>query len=61
MPLVFWSGGRVIDATASVAPDVWRRHLGMLLDGLRAEAATPLPHPPLTRAQLNRTRERGAK
>jgi AcrR family transcriptional regulator len=54
MPLVFWTGGRVIEATASVAPELWRRHLGLLLDGLRAEAATPLPHPPLTQAQLNR-------
>ena len=51
----------MIEATASVAPDVWRRYLGLLLDGLRAEAATPLPHPPLTRAQLNRATERGAK
>ena len=54
MPLVFWTGGRVIEATAAVAPEFWRRYLGLLLDGLRAEAATPLPHPPLTRAQLNR-------
>ncbi len=54
MPLLFWTGGRVIEATAAVAPQFWRRHLGLLLDGLRAEAATPLPHPPLTRAQLNR-------
>src|SRR3989441_6421162 len=54
MPLVFWTGGRVIEATAAVAPEDWRRHLGLLLDRLRAEAATPLPHPPLTRAQLNR-------
>jgi AcrR family transcriptional regulator len=54
MPLLFWTGGRVIEATAAVAPEFWRRHLGLLLDGLRAEAATPLPHPPLTRAQLNR-------
>jgi AcrR family transcriptional regulator len=54
MPLVFWTGGRVVEATAAVAPEFWRRHLGLLLDGLRAEAATPLPHPPLTRAQLNR-------
>jgi AcrR family transcriptional regulator len=54
MPLIFWAGGRVIEATAGVAPEFWRRHLGLLLDGLRAEAATPLPHPPLTRAQLNR-------
>jgi AcrR family transcriptional regulator len=54
MPLVFWAGGRVIEATAAVAPELWRRHLGLLLDGLRAVAATPLPHPPLTRAQLKR-------
>ena len=54
MPVVFWAGGRVIEATAGVAPEFWRRHLGLLLDGLRAESATPLPHPPLTRAQLNR-------
>jgi AcrR family transcriptional regulator len=54
MPLVFWTGGRVIEATAAVAPEFWRRYLGLLLDGLRAEAATPLPHPPLTWAQLNR-------
>ena len=58
MPLVFWTGGRVIEATAAVAPEFWRRYLGLLLDGLRAEAATPLPHPPLTRAQLNRATQR---
>jgi AcrR family transcriptional regulator len=54
LPLVFWSADRVIDATAGVSPDFWRRYLALLLDGLRAAAATPLPHPPLTRAQLNR-------
>jgi AcrR family transcriptional regulator len=54
MPLIFWAGGRVIEATAAVAPELWRRHLGLLLDGLRAQAATPLAHPPLTRGQLNR-------
>ena len=53
-------GGRVIDVTGTVAPDFWRRYLGLVLDGLRAEAATPLPHPPLTRAQLNRATARGA-
>jgi AcrR family transcriptional regulator len=58
MPLVFWTGGCVIEATAAVAPKFWRRYLGLLLDGLRAEAATPLPHPPLTRAQLNRATRR---
>jgi AcrR family transcriptional regulator len=54
MPLVFWTGGRVVDATADVAPDLWRRFLGLMLDGLRAEAASPLPHPPLTPSQWNR-------
>jgi AcrR family transcriptional regulator len=54
MPLVFWTGDRVIDATAGIAPELWRRYLGFMLDGLRSEAASPLPHPPLTRAQWNR-------
>lgn len=54
LPLVFWTASRVIEQTASVAPDYWRRYLGLLLDGLRAEAATALPEPPLTRAQLAR-------
>ena len=44
----------MIETTASVAPEYWRRYLGLLLDGLRAEAATALPEPPLTRAQLAR-------
>jgi AcrR family transcriptional regulator len=55
LPLVFWTADRVIDRTAAVAPDYWRRFLGLLLDGLRADAATPLPRPPLTRAQLELT------
>src|SRR5439155_25346695 len=58
LPLVFWTAHRVIETTASIAPDVWRRYLGLLLDGLRAEAATPLPAPPLTRAQLTRAARR---
>ena len=58
MPFVIWSVGRVIEETRAVAPELWRRHLGFLLDGLRADAATPLPQPPLTRAQLDRVTER---
>jgi AcrR family transcriptional regulator len=57
LPLVFWTGGRVVEASAEVAPDLWRRYLGLLLDGLRATAATPLPRPALTRAQLTRLHE----
>jgi AcrR family transcriptional regulator len=54
LPLVFWTSGRVIELTAAVAPDFWRRHLALMLDGLRVEAATPLPQPPLTDAELER-------
>jgi AcrR family transcriptional regulator len=59
LSLVFWAAGRVIETTGAIAPAAWRRYLGFLLDGLRAGAATPLPAPPLTRAQLDRV-ERGA-
>ena len=31
-------------------PGIWRRYLGLMLDGLRPEAARPLPQPP-TRAE----------
>jgi AcrR family transcriptional regulator len=55
LPLVFWTADRVIDRTAAVATDYWRRYLALLLDGLRADAATSLLQPPLTRAQLERT------
>jgi AcrR family transcriptional regulator len=58
LPLVFWSAGRVVEKTSNVARDSWRRYLGFLLDGLRASAATPLPAPPLTRAQIERTHKR---
>jgi AcrR family transcriptional regulator len=60
LPLVFWSAGRVVEKTADVARDSWRRYLGFLLDGLRAPAATPLPAPPLTRGQIERTHRRRA-
>ena len=58
LPVLFWSGERVIHATAPVAPEYWRRYLALVLDGLRAEAATPLPGRPLTQAQLRRASQR---
>jgi AcrR family transcriptional regulator len=58
LPLVFWSSGRVIELTEPVAPDHWRRFLALLLDGLRAPAAAPLPGRPLTRDQVARATER---
>lgn len=60
MPLLFMTVGRVIEATGDTAPELWRRFLGLLLDGLRAERATPLPEPPLTWRQVERVgRKRG--
>ena len=46
--------GAVIDFAGPVAPDAWRRYLGIALDGLRSEgtARTPLTEPPLTDEQV---------
>lgn len=54
LSLIFMSAGRVVEMTADVAPEMWRRLLGLLIDGLRSEAATPLPHPALSFQQLDR-------
>jgi AcrR family transcriptional regulator len=53
LALLFWSFTPLIDATAEVAPNGWRRHLHWLLDGLRAEAATPQAEPPLSDEELH--------
>jgi hypothetical protein len=52
LALLFWSFAPLIDATAEVAPNAWRRHLHWLLDGVRADAATPQAEPPLTDEEL---------
>jgi AcrR family transcriptional regulator len=51
LTLITWAVVGIIDATRTSAPDAWRRHLALLLDGLHPEAAHPLPAP-ITRAQL---------
>jgi len=47
--------GRVIDFSGDVAPELWRRYLALLLDGLRGERAAPaaLPVAPLAREQMD--------
>jgi hypothetical protein len=50
--LLTWGIAATADATRDIAPDTWRRHLALLLDGLRPGAAHPLPVPPLTFGQL---------
>ena len=59
--LLLWTSGRVVDSTRDVAPEFWRRHLTLTLDGLRAGDASPLPHPPLTAAQHATAMERLAE
>lgn len=54
LAFIRWSNARVLAATGSIAPDVWRRYLALLLDGFRADAAHPLPEPPLTPRQTYR-------
>jgi AcrR family transcriptional regulator len=50
-----WANTRILQAgRAAGVPDAWRRHLGLLLDGFRAERAHPLPQPPLSPRQVHR-------
>lgn len=50
--LITWGIAATADATRDCAPDAWRRHLALLLDGLRPQAAHALPDLPLTVEQL---------
>jgi AcrR family transcriptional regulator len=55
LALVTWANSRILQAArAAGAPDAWRRHLGLLLDGFRADQATSLPEPPLSPRQVYR-------
>ncbi|SHN45079.1 TetR/AcrR family transcriptional regulator [Cryptosporangium aurantiacum] len=46
--LLMWAAVRATEGLRAVAPDAWRRHVGIVLDGLRGEAAHPLPGGPLS-------------
>jgi AcrR family transcriptional regulator len=54
LALLTWANTRIQDATAGIAPNAWRRHLALLLDGFRAAAARPLPEPAMTPRQVYR-------
>ncbi|WP_028922716.1 TetR/AcrR family transcriptional regulator [Pseudonocardia acaciae] len=41
--LLVWAVVGATDGVRAAAPHAWRRHLAVLLDGLRADAAHPLP------------------
>jgi AcrR family transcriptional regulator len=52
--LLLWSVVRATEGIRSSAPDAWRRHLALLLDGLRAQAAHPIPGEPLDQDLVRR-------
>ncbi|RSM37409.1 TetR/AcrR family transcriptional regulator [Amycolatopsis balhimycina DSM 5908] len=56
MALVHMMVGSVVEFTCAVDPDLWRRSLAMLLDGLRAQPGKPseLPHPALDEQEIDR-------
>ncbi|HVW80495.1 MAG TPA: helix-turn-helix domain-containing protein [Mycobacteriales bacterium] len=53
LTMISWSIRGVIETTRDVAPEVWRRHLAILIAGLRP-SQEPLHHKPLSRAQVDR-------
>ena len=56
MPLITLMIGSIMDATHDVRPDVWRRLLTIVIDGLRAQPgdATPMPVGPLALDEVQR-------
>lgn len=46
VPLLVISAARLVPKRADVDRDIWQRYFGILLDGLRPAAATPLPLAP---------------
>jgi AcrR family transcriptional regulator len=52
-PMIAMMLGAVMDRASHVEPELWRRYLSLLLDGLRPHAATSLPVAALTAEQLD--------
>lgn len=51
--MIMWSIRGVIETTRGIAPDAWRRHLDLLIAGMRP-AAESLAHRPISRAQIDK-------
>jgi AcrR family transcriptional regulator len=50
--MLLWSIRGVVETTAAVAPDAWRRHLDLLLAAV-APSDRPLRHPPLSASEVD--------
>ena len=53
VPLMQFMLSSLADFTGPGAPGLWRRYVGIMLDGLRASAASPLAVPPLDPDRLD--------
>jgi AcrR family transcriptional regulator len=53
LTVIMWSIRGVIETSSAVAPEAWRRHLAIVLAGMRP-AGQSLSHRPLTRPQVDR-------
>jgi AcrR family transcriptional regulator len=53
LTMVMWSVRGVIETIGDVAPNAWRRHLDILLAGLRP-ATEPLVHRPISQAHVDK-------
>lgn len=51
LPLL-WANSRIVDASRDHAPELWRRYLAFLLDGLYANGDTPPPQAPMSERQV---------
>ncbi|MGA7396049.1 MAG: helix-turn-helix domain-containing protein [Solirubrobacterales bacterium] len=58
VPIAEMMLARIIEIAGPEAPDVWQRHYTMLIDGMRAEGATPLPVPGLSPEQYTAALQR---
>src|SRR3954471_3441086 len=52
-PVIMFMLGAVMDRARDVEPELWRRYLGLVLDGLRPESATPLAVGPPSVVQID--------
>jgi AcrR family transcriptional regulator len=54
--LLLMANAGVVQGAGDAAPDAWRRFIGLMLDGLRSDGASPVPPPPTPRQMMRAMR-----